>query len=361
MNKTKRLISQAIFWLLVWLTLWLNQQSESNFISANYLVYAMQIILISGLIFFAAPKLLFKKKYFYFSVFSIIIVCVFAYFASNAFSRPQPPMRPPHIERPNTPPPHLEPNRTPKRFEEGINQNRRPNPVPQFFINILLMSLSYILAALIETFLFIKKKEEEAILAKNENLQNELKFLKSQINPHFLFNSLNNIYALAGIDSERTQQSISYLSEMLRYVLYECEQEFVPLKKELEYIENYLNLYALKSSKKYPITTEFNIFNNTISIAPMILIPFIENALKHSDIEKINESYIAIKVNSDKNHIHFKVENSKPKSIINKDQVGGIGLENVKKRLAILYPEKHELNISENKSTFKVQLTIHLE
>ena len=148
---------------------------------------------------------------------------------------------------------------------------------------------------------------------------------------------------------------------MLRYVLYECDQEAVPLKKEVAYIENYLKLFSLKSSKKYPITTDFNILDNTITIPPMLLIPFIENALKHSDIEKINDSFIQIKLNSDTKEISLEVENSISKNYVNKDEVGGIGLENVKKRLAILYPEKHQLTISKNDTRFKVQLNIEQE
>ncbi|GAA0720994.1 hypothetical protein GCM10009430_21770 [Aquimarina litoralis] len=220
--------------------------------------------------------------------------------------------------------------------------------------------IAYLIATFLETFLFAQRKEEEMIISKNENLQTELKLLKSQINPHFLFNSLNNIYALSVIDSDKTQQSISYLSEMLRYVLYECDRPFVTIKKELAYIENYIQLFSLKSSKPYNINTEFEVSDPSILIAPMLFIPFIENAFKHSNIEKPESSFMDIYLYSSTEVVVFKVENSIPKDTMIKDKIGGIGLENVKKRLNILYAEKHTLHIDTKNQIFKVELRINL-
>lgn len=204
----------------------------------------------------------------------------------------------------------------------------------------------------------LQKKEQETILIKNEALQSELKLLKSQINPHFLFNTLNNIYALAALDANKTQQSISYLSDMLRYVLYECERPYVSPQKEVTYIENYLKLFSLKSSKQYPIKLDSQIVDRSVSIAPMMLIPFVENAIKHSHIEKTKVAFIHIILKVTTETIHFKIENNVPKQTFSKDEIGGIGLENVQKRLAILYPNSHELLIKEKEDTFKVELTI---
>ncbi|WP_344930303.1 sensor histidine kinase [Aquimarina addita] len=244
-----------------------------------------------------------------------------------------------------------------------IEALRKPGPKPpsQFAFNFLIFTVSYVIATFIETFIFAQKKEEEIIKSKNETLQTELKLLKSQINPHFLFNSLNNIYALSVIDSNKTQQSISYLSDMLRYVLYECEQQFVPLQKEITYIENYIRLFSLKSSEPYPIKTEFNISNYHLKIASMLFIPFVENALKHSNIEKRNGSFIRIFIDDTiDNNVQFKIENSVPKQMVNKDKVGGIGLENVKKRLDILYQESHTLIINSTPEIFQVELNIKI-
>lgn len=236
---------------------------------------------------------------------------------------------------------------------------RRVGP-SRFFLHLLLIVVSYVIATFIETFVFAQKKQEETIQNKNEMLQTELKLLKSQINPHFLFNALNNIYALSVIDSSQTQQSISYLSNMLRYVLYECDAELVPIKKEIDYINDFIKLYQLKSSKPYNITTKYSISDNSILVAPMLFIPFVENAFKHGYIEKQGDSFISIVVQATSESIDLDIENSISMDIINKDEVGGIGLDNVKKRLTILYPEKHELQIQESPQTFKVKLKLDL-
>jgi LytS/YehU family sensor histidine kinase len=226
-------------------------------------------------------------------------------------------------------------------------------------INLLILSVSYILAIFLETFSFAQKKEEDLILSKSENIENELKFLKSQINPHFLFNSLNNIYSLSMIDSNKAQQSILYLSDMLRYVLYDCEKPLVSIEREVTYIKDFIQLFLLKSSKKYQIETHFFIENNAVQIAPMLLIPFVENAFKHSNIENIEESFIKINIHSSDDAILFSVENTFKKGPKVQDAVGGIGIQNVKKRLNLLYPDKHTLVISEINSTFKVELKIN--
>lgn len=346
MNKTIRFIVQAFLWLVVGIIIWLNQESNPDLFKENLVVYVFQVFLIGGLIYLIAPKLLFKKKYVLFTIISVALIMVSAYILTSIFAIPIEPHQP-IDDFDFGPPPQPGPGLGPRK------------PPSHFLFNLLILSIAFILALTIEVFNHLKKKEAETIKARNVNLQNELKLLKSQINPHFLFNSLNNIYTLAGIDSNRTQKSIINLSDMLRYVLYECDQETVPIKKEVEYIENYLKLFALKSSKDYPISTELNIENSSIPVAPMLFIPYVENALKHSNIDDRENSFINIKIDADTDTIDFEIENSKPKKTIIKDDVGGIGLENVKKRLAILYPEKHKLEIKENDSSFKVKL--HLE
>ena len=341
MNKIYRLVIQVALWLVIGIIIWLNQETDLDFLKENLVVFVFQIILIGGLIYLIAPKLLFKKKYLLFSIVSVIVIMASAYILTNLFGMPLEPHQPINDFGP---PPGLE----------------RRKPPSHFLFNLLILSIAYILALAVEVFNHLKEKEAETIKTKNVNLQNELKLLKSQINPHFLFNSLNNIYTLAGIDSNKTQKSIINLSDMLRYVLYECDQETVPIKKEVEYIENYLKLFALKNSKDYPISTELNIANNSIPVAPMLFIPYVENALKHSNIDDRENSFINIKIDADTDKIDFEIENSKPKKAIIKDSVGGIGLENVKKRLAILYPEKHELKISETDTNFKVNLHLKL-
>lgn len=347
MNRINRLIIQSALWFVVGLIIWLSQDANLEILHENLVVFVFQIILIGTLIYLVAPILVNKRNYILFGLISFVSVVLITFFLNEFLALSLEPHRPIVNDMEMGPrPPHRPPP-----------EQRRPPS--QFLFHLLILGFTYILALAVEVFSHLKKKEEETIKAKNVNLQNELELLKSQINPHFLFNSLNNIYTLAGIDTNKTQKSIINLSDMLRYVLYECNQDTVPISKEIEYIENYLRLFALKSSQDYPISNEFNITNNSIPVAPMLFIPFVENAIKHSNIDDRNNSFINIKMNADSNSINFEIENSKPQNEMIKDNVGGIGLENVRKRLTILYPEKHDLRVVETDSSFKVKL--HLE
>ncbi|CAM4205873.1 sensor histidine kinase [Zobellia nedashkovskayae] len=340
MKQTYRFLFHVFLWLAVWLMAWLLLNEDNNFLEKNTLSFIMQIVVIAVLIYITAPALLFKKKYLLFGITSLLLIVFCSFLISEN----------PALRVGGIPPP----------MRGAPRGGGPPLGPPQIFIQFLILSIAYVLATFVETFLFAQKKEEETIRNKNENLQMELKFLKSQINPHFLFNSLNNIYALSVIDSNKTQESIGTLSEMLRYVLYECEQPTVPIKKEIAYIRNYLDLFRLKSSKPFPIKTDFQVSNSGAMIAPMIFIPFVENALKHGNIDHVADGYLDIKVHSDEHKIDFHVANSVSKMPAQKDKVGGIGLENVKKRLEILYPNKHELIIEQTPENYTVNLSISL-
>lgn len=357
MKQLGRFFIQLIFWFFFWGIMWVEKDMSPGFIPEHLVIFLFQFLLIFLVIYYFAPKVLFKKKYTRFMLLSIIAIGLSAALA-NYFI---PPSRATHVP--------MGQQSGSQHYQQSGRQIRRfltkpppppPRPPSKILINSLFMALCYGFAAFVETFLFIQKKDEELILNKNESLQTELKLLKSQINPHFLFNALNNIYALSVTNSEKTQESIGYLSEMLRYVLYECERPLVPIQKEIQYIENYIELFSLKSSKKMAIHTQFEVMNPTISMAPMLLIPFIENAFKHSYIEKDPKGFITIRLQSTAEKIHFEIDNSYPDTTMQKDDVGGIGLENVKKRLAIVYPQRHLLTITKKSSIFKVQLDINV-
>ncbi|WP_405382253.1 sensor histidine kinase [Maribacter sp. LLG6340-A2] len=354
MKRHKNFIFHGVLWVFIWATAWLFNGGELDFMRENWLSLIFQLFAIALLIYFAIPHLLLKKKYLLFSIALVVTVIVVTLLLTQFTQVPN--IGPGFGPGPGPGPgPGLSRNADSR---PPLNAIRRPPS--KFFINLLLISIACVVATLVEIFLFAQRKEEEIIKNRNENLQTELKFLKSQINPHFLFNSLNNIYALSAIDAGKTQESISYLSDMLRYVLYECEQEIVPLYKEMDYIKNYLQLFSLKSSKSYPITTQFHAEDAQVPIAPMLLIPFLENALKHSNIEKITGTFIRISLTADKNQVNFEIENSKPNSPLVTDGVGGIGIDNVKKRLAILYPNRHLLKIEDTPESFKVNLKLQL-
>lgn len=203
------------------------------------------------------------------------------------------------------------------------------------------------------------KKENEFIEAEKEKLKTELKFLKSQVNPHFLFNALNNIYSLSITKSDQTSESIMQLSEMLRYMVYDSRETKVPLKSEINYIENFIELIKLKDSRGLDIKVNLDISHSETLIAPLLFIPFIENAFKHSKIENIENGYVHILLKATKEKVALHVVNSIPKNNFTKDEIGGIGLENTKKRLSLLYPEnQHQLTINTDPNRFEIILKI---
>jgi two-component system LytT family sensor kinase len=204
-----------------------------------------------------------------------------------------------------------------------------------------------------------QKKEFLQKETETEKLNSELAFLKSQINPHFLFNTLNNLFSLARSHSDNTANAIMKLSELMRYMLEDTNGKKVQLYRELDYIKNYLELQRLRLDDvvKVELIIEGDFQNKTIE--PLLLIPFIENAFKHG-ISYHEHSFVRIEITSNDDELLMKVENSIPTHQAEKDEVSGIGLKNVKKRLELLYPGAHLLNIVQNESRYLVHLNINL-
>ncbi len=197
------------------------------------------------------------------------------------------------------------------------------------------------------------KSEQE-----NRNLKNELELLRSQINPHFLFNALNNIDSLIHSHPEKASESLVSLSSMMRYMIYETGTDAVPLEKELEYIRNYIALQQIRYKEKETIRVSLPSACSGIRVAPMILIPFIENAFKHAH-RAGKLPVIDIALECSENTILFRCRNYFDASQKSMPSAGGFGLDNARKRLALLYPGTHELLIFEKDSQFNVELKIH--
>lgn len=194
----------------------------------------------------------------------------------------------------------------------------------------------------------------EVVLQK-EKTEAELKYLKGQINPHFLFNTLNNIYSLARKGSDQTAEAILRLSKMMRFILYEASNRQIPLRDELALIHDYIKLEELRYSNRLEVTYSENIDDPEQQIAPLLLIHFVENAFKHGVSESRNESFVSVKIELTKKLLKATVVNSKPAE---KPRNGvSIGMENVKKQLNILYPQ-HKLDIRDESQKYAVELTI---
>lgn len=195
-----------------------------------------------------------------------------------------------------------------------------------------------------------------------EKLEAELNTLKAQINPHFLFNSLNNIYSLSLVNSKKTPEMILKLSDLMRHVLYESRENFIPLQKEIEFIQNFIELQRIRLSDNADI--QFNLTGHAKNklIIPLIFEPFVDNAFKHGG-KSLDNSFIHIDILIKDDWLHFKVVNKCEEDNHPKDsKASGVGLKNAKKRLAYLYEkDEYNLNISKKENIFKVELELILK
>jgi LytS/YehU family sensor histidine kinase len=195
----------------------------------------------------------------------------------------------------------------------------------------------------------------------NERLISELNFLKAQINPHFLFNTLNNLYYLAYSKSDNTTEVIAKLSQMMRYMIYDSNHPQVLLSKELDYMQSYIDLEKLRLSQQVPITFSISGDVDQAKVVPLILITFLENAFKHGVNGHVGSAWINMRLHVSHNTLHFTVENSKFPQADSTRERSGIGLQNVKRRLELSYPEKHQLNVSDLPDRYAVELTLDLQ
>lgn len=211
-------------------------------------------------------------------------------------------------------------------------------------------------------YMFDRNKENELAISRLTalNKESELSELKKQLNPHFLFNALSNIYSIAYLKDENTPDKILQLSKMLRYVIYETDVEFISLSKEIEYIKYYIDFQKFKIKKEQQIDFDCQEIQDGIVVAPLIFLPFIENAFKHSHVATEPDAWVSIKLRAGNDQVHFSIENTisqncRPEILNNP----GIGLENIKKRLDLIYKSNAELEIIQ-KDTFRVELKMNI-
>lgn len=202
---------------------------------------------------------------------------------------------------------------------------------------------------------FSNEKIQRSLESEKKDM--ELQFLKSQLNPHFLFNSLNNIYSLAYQKSEKTADAILKLSEIMRYMIYESNDSWVDLSKEVEYVTSFVELQKLRFKDGASVIITINGEIDGQKIVPLILISFVENAFKHG-VANDPEDPIKINIIANQKILHFSVSNKKSKT--NKDAMGGVGLNNVERRLQLLYPDRYKLNIVNSATHYTTELMLDL-
>lgn len=228
------------------------------------------------------------------------------------------------------------------------------------FFSTFLVGISSSIYSIVRDWLKSQREKQEL---QKQTLTSELRFLKSQINPHFLFNTLNNLYALTLKKSDLAPEIVLKLSEMMRYMLYECNERRVPLQKEVNYLKNYLELEKLRQGKKFITSLNVQGEINSQMIAPLMFIPFVENSFKHGINNSISEGYVNIEILVDSENLQVNIENSKAMSLPSptKKKSGGIGLVNVRRRLDLLYPNEYVLDIEDSPNQYRVELGLTLD
>jgi two-component system, LytTR family, sensor kinase len=302
------------------------------------IVTAIKIFDLALLIYIAnyilVPKFLYRKQYFLFVMIFISMIAVSSILKMQLLGR-------------------ITGNNSLIHWAKDFKVRLYDNIIPHFFLVIAGVAVK-----LISDFFLMQKRLVE--IAK-EKAETELNFLKSQINPHFLFNSLNSIYFLIDKDNVEARQALHKFSDMLRYQLYEIKGEKIAIEKEIEYLKDYVGLQQLRNEN---CLVQFNVDETmkTFSIEPLLLVSFVENSFKHlSHFGNGKTNEIQINLSKHNEELNFQISNTtEGKQIHQVSNDGGIGLNNVKRRLELLYPQKHQLDISEEKGWFDVQLKIKM-
>ncbi|PKP33922.1 MAG: hypothetical protein CVU00_09180 [Bacteroidetes bacterium HGW-Bacteroidetes-17] len=287
-------------------------------------------------LYFLMPKFLLKQKYFKFFLYFILTTIPILYCEYLIYYYVQLPMR-------------VSPDEI-----AAFNFFNRFTILSLFF-SVYSVTISAIAIKLLKEWYASQREKSEL---QNQSLISELALLRSQINPHFLFNTLNNIDSLIEHNPDRASSSIIKLSGIMRYMLYDSNADYVPLEKELDYIKSFIDLQQLRM--KNPGHTKLKIEGDFVGklIPPMLFVPFVENAYKHGSKQK-SKPGILINVEIKENTITFEVINSCIKdAVVSKDKTGGIGLQNIKRRLELLYKDKHELNIINDDEKYHVILKL---
>ena len=239
---------------------------------------------------------------------------------------------------------------------------------PSWFIVFMVRLVWFITTyALVLIFYYQRKENEEKIISdqlKSEKLDMELRYLKSQINPHFLFNALNNIYSMVYTHDDNAADGVLKLSEMLRYVLVDCQAEMIPLGKEIKYVENFIDFQMMRMAGQRDVMFEQDVENENFMIAPMLLQPIIENCFKYSRLETHPEGYVHIGIFQKGNTFRFEAYNTIARNVVPiignnaEEKKSGIGQINVQQRLMLHYGENYKFDIQQDKDIYKVKIEL---
>jgi two-component system, LytTR family, sensor kinase len=330
LNPRYRPIQHLLFWLVMYAPHWLayfgiaGKSMSANLLPVYLFALAIDMATVYFNLYYLIPKFFITRKYWSYILVTLLFLllnCIFGpaflqYVHSNKVSLPN--------------------------LYESVES----------FVLTFNLTMTAVGLNIIKRFLISQARLKEL---ETSSLKTELAFLKHQINPHFLFNSLNNIYVQSRTNHTDASESILQLSDLLRYQLYDCAKEKVYLEAEIDYLQNYLKIDMMRKNKA---SVDFDVAGSpaNIKVAPFLFIPFVENALKHGITLK-NETKIRIRFRISPEQIIFEIENSKPEQTLSHTVKGGIGIANISRRLDLLYPGKYRLDIDNERKAYKVRLS----
>lgn len=365
---------EAVVYLVLWIILSVAPVISIQFHHADNAQFPwselfsvwIQILILFGIFllhnFLLAPLLVYKQKRLrYFTYVAMLTAC---FVVLQCIHRPdipeRPPMHEPEMEMEMEPEMAMEPPRPIQH--EGF----KPKGMPPLFFGQHDMMMTIILILMlgmnVGVKLYFKQRRDQQRLdeLEKENLHQQLEYLRYQINPHFLMNTLNNIHALVDIDGERAKETIVELSKIMRFALYEGAQERVPLGRDVAFMQSYIKLMRLRFTDKVDIQVDIPEQLPERDIPPMMFITFVENAFKHG-VSYQQPSFIHIRLEATPTQLIFTCSNSKvPRSEHRQQGEGGVGLQNVRRRLALIYGDHCALNIHEDSKTYNIKLEIPL-
>ncbi len=346
---TSTILKHMLFWIGVFLyfALTANQVFYTGYVHLieNFsLLVGCQIIATYVVLYVFIPTYLDKKKYLLFALLSIILLAIlFAFYSSIRMGYFDVKYYSTYTEQ--------------AKFYADWPFWKRLLDIRTFFSK----AIKFITPAAILLMLKFYKNQQQFLKLSEQKKIAELNALKNQLNPHFLFNTLNNLYALAVEKSNKVPEVIERLSDILDYMLYRCNTKFVSLTKEIELLHNYLALEKIRYGDRVTIQFENHIKNN-LEIAPLLLLTFVENAFTHGVSQELKNAKVNIKLSENKSLLVFSVMNSKPSHTsiaIAEDTKPAVGLKNVREQLQLLYPNEHKLEIKDTENEYIVTLTIN--
>ncbi len=327
-------VHHLFFWMLVFGIWYFLRYDDYRVPGRAFQVTLIKVVDLAAMIYITnyvlVPHLFYKKRYAWFVILFIVMVVTSSMTKMYVLGRI---MDAPQLYS----------------FTGNLKQRVYDNVIPHFFLVIA--------GAAVKVMYDYSLLQQRMAETAKEKAEAELNFLKSQINPHFLFNSLNSVYFLIDKTNTSARQSLHKFSDMLRYQLYEVNGARIPVEKEISYLQDYVDLQKLRKDEDYAVSLNYTPRVKDFMIEPLLLIPFVENAFKHVSAHPGKQNFINLQLDRNNGEFVFTAENSKEGSKT-AEPYSGIGLANVKRRLELLYPGKHELRIDDTSDRYRVDLRL---